>query len=1171
LRDTDKVLKIDPIAANTVKGASQYFAEGIKKYTNADIANGEIDAGVIAAIKTDTDSYMSAANIQKTTDTIDSKISLRAGIDIAYEGDLTVKDSWDFMQWRYGDDLTGNLVINASGKLTVANSLTDAYAPGIFGQPALQGGNSWSYQLAAGADLTSADNFATINVAGNNLELQGTRNNPVVIRTGIGDIKLAAGGDVVFKNQYAAVYSAGRPTATDPKGTLGDYLNNFSSEYFTLFNSEYAVDGGNVIIKAENNIQGVVSDQFITPWLLRSGNWGSETDPELRKATAWGVDITEFGQNVGSFGGGAVTVQAGGNVTDLSVMMPSTGKQVGKIVEGVTKSDGFNPIFENNDVEIGGGGQLNVKAGGDIAGGAYLLGKGEGSISADGRIKGGRQFVNGPQLVMGDSNLQLTAKQDLSITAVSDQMSISNEIQFYSYTETSGITVKSLSGDVRLGADTSVILSQINLDPISNENQRETGLYPSSLETTAFGGDIIIDEINLFPSTSGRLSLFANQNIKPNEASINPGNLIMLDADIRLIATALTPVLGSVSIVEPLTSHTPRIAGSVDLLHKNDKEPVRLVTTEGDIANIKATLAKKAIIQAGRDLSNVRLDIQNINTDDVTVLSAGRDISYTVKLNEIGTLDVVTNLSADSIQISGPGDVLVKTGRNLDLGVSNGLLTVGNKFNSNLDSKGANITVLSGLNGHDLNYSGFVSKYLAEYPSDNNFDEVSGLITDFMRERLANSELSTSDSLKLFANLKPEDYAPIQTKINALILPVYENNSNLSYQGITNKEIIDSIKGIGEVSYDSVIDKYLQHFAVAEKFNGAYSIVTDFMRDYTNNDKLTEDQALALFKTLESDDYLSIQQQLNNAVLPVYYNEIKESGSASASDKDAGNDRAFIAINTLFPGSELKTEDEKFPWQGDVNLTFSTLQTVEGGNIDLLVPGGKVTAGLSFVFPGLENKQPSDLGIIAQKEGDINAVIRDNFAVNLSRVFTQQSGNIAIWSTEGDIDAGRGAKTALSVPETLVNYSGGGKTTIVRPAVSGSGVRAAASANSVAGQGDVFLFAPGGVVNAGEAGIGGSNVTISAVSVLGANNIQVGGVSTGVPTASVGSLAAGLSGVSNLSASVSQIAQAATDTSPKDTAEKADKTAKLGVLNVEFIGYGDEDPNEKKNKPKATP
>ncbi len=1165
LRDDQKTIKIAPMATNTVKGANNYYAEGVKKYTQDDISNGVIDANLIATIKDDTAAYMDA-NLTKIN-AIDKGIQLRAGVDIAYEGDLKIKDTWDFVDWRYGNDLAGNLVIRASGKLTVANSLTDAYRVGDFDQPKLQGGNSWSYQLVAGADMQGADDFATINTAGNDLLLQSSQNNPITIRTGVGDIKLAAGGDVVFKDQYATVYSAGRPTETKRYGSLGDYLNDPVSEYFTLFNTEYAVDGGDVTIKADNSIQGAVSDQFLTTWLLRSGDWGSNIDPNTRTATAWGVDVSQFQQNVGNFGGGTVTVTAGQNINDLSVMMPSTGKQKGDVFPGQTK-DGFNPIFDNNDVDVAGGGQMTVKAGGDIAGGAYLLGKGDGHLSANGQIKGGKEFTAGPQLLMGDSRLQLDSKQDLSITAVSDAMSLSNERQFYSYTEDSGISIKSLSGDVHLGADTSIVLSKIGLDPVSSENRRETGLYPSALETTAFGGDIIIDEINLFPSSKSNVNLFANQNIRPHEESVNPGNIIMLDADLRLIATALTPKLAGESIVEPLTGHTPRIASSVDLLHKNDTQPARIVTQEGDIDNINVTLAKKAIIQAGRDLSNVRLDIQNINADDTTVLAAGRDIRYSVNLNEIGTLDVVTNLSADSMQISGPGNVLVKTGRNLDLGVSNGLLTVGNKYNSNLDSKGANITVLAGLNGHDPNYAGFISKYLTDYPADNNFTQVSGLITDFMRDRLNISDLSTKDALKLFSNLKQEDYAAIKGKLNDLILPVYQNNSQLSYQGISNENIIDSLKGTGDISYDVLIDKYLQHFAVAGSFNTVNSIVTDFMRGHTNNPDLTDAQALALFKTLDSDSYLSIQQKLNNALLPVYVNELKESGTATAINPDAGNDKAFTAINTLFPGSDLKTTDANFPWLGDVNLTFSTLQTVEGGNIDLLVPGGKVTAGLTFVFPGL-TKQPSELGIIAQKQGDINAVVRDNFAVNLSRVFTQESGNIAIWSTEGDIDAGRGAKTALSVPETVVNYAGSGKKTIVRPAVSGSGVRAAASQTSLTGPGDVFLFAPGGVVDAGEAGIGGSNVTISAVAVLGSNNIQVGGVSTGVPSGSVGSLAAGLTGVGNLNASVSQIAQAVADTSQKDSADKgAEKPAKLGVLSVDFMGYGDDSSNNnKKNKP----
>ncbi|KAF0092745.1 MAG: hypothetical protein FD128_2831, partial [Hyphomonadaceae bacterium] len=347
--------------------------------------------------------YMSDANLAAMAG-IDKTIQLRPGIEINYQGDLTIKDTWNFAEtdfsglpkWRYGAnaDVAGNLVISASGKLTVANSISDAYVDGFFG-PSLQKGNSWSYQLTAGADTHSADNFAIINTVGNNLELKGTAANPVTIRTGNGDIKLAAGGDVVFQSQYATVYNAGRPADTNPNGSLDKYL--FSDDYIVLFNAQYAVDGGDLVIKADNNIQGAVSDQFITEWLARVGNWGSNSplnDPaDSRIPTAWGVDVSSFRQNVGSFGGGKVNVSAGGDINDLSVMLPSTGKQVGKIdqtidpVTGlpVTNSNG-GPKFLTNEVEVAGGGQMTVTAGGDVNGGTYMLGRGLGSISADGQI-----------------------------------------------------------------------------------------------------------------------------------------------------------------------------------------------------------------------------------------------------------------------------------------------------------------------------------------------------------------------------------------------------------------------------------------------------------------------------------------------------------------------------------------------------------------------------------------------------------------------------------------------------------------------------------------------------------------------------------------------------------------------------------------------------------------
>jgi hypothetical protein len=80
-------------------------------------------------------------------------------------------------------------------------------------------------------------------------------------------------------------------------------------------------------------------------------------------------------------------------------------------------------------------------------------------------------------------------------------------------------------------------------------------------------------------------------------------------------------------------------------------------------------------------------------------------------------------------------------------------------------------------------------------------------------------------------------------------------------------------------------------------------------------------------------------------------------------------------------------------------------------------------------------------------------------------------------------------------------------------------------------------------------------VTISATAVLGANNIQVSGVGTGVPVASTGSLAAGLTGTSNLTANVSQVAQAATGLD--DSGSTTNKNFSLGMLSVELLGFGE--------------
>jgi hypothetical protein len=196
------------------------------------------------------------------------------------------------------------------------------------------------------------------------------------------------------------------------------------------------------------------------------------------------------------------------------------------------------------------------------------------------------------------------------------------------------------------------------------------------------------------------------------------------------------------------------------------------------------------------------------------------------------------------------------------------------------------------------------------------------------------------------------------------------------------------------------------------------------------------------------------------------------------------------------------------------------------------------------------DKQPGDLGIVVQRAGDINAFAHGDFLVNQSRVFALDGGDIVIWSSTGDIDAGKGAKTALSVPpaETKTDPNTGITTVEFPPAISGSGIRGAVSTPGRE-PGNTYLIAPAGVINAGDAGIGSAgNLTLAATAVIGADNIQVGGISTGIPTDTGGG--AGLAGVGDIAATAGRLSE--------DVAHglAEQKEVEEGFLGVEVVGFG---------------
>jgi hypothetical protein len=470
--------------------------------------------------------------------------------------------------------------------------------------------------------------------------------------------------------------------------------------------------------------------------------------------------------------------------------------------------------------------------------------------------------------------------------------------------------------------------------------------------------------------------------------------------------------------------------------HATDDLPV-LINAGRDIDGVYFFLAKFVNAAAGRDVRNTNLSSQNVRTTDATLINAGRDVIFDLEAGN------------RQIEIGGPGRLDVLAGRDVDLGFSAGISSVGRLVNpALLTEKGADITVFAGAGaGESFDATGFITRVVA--PSTNY-------------------------------------RAALET-------------------------FVANTAGSPAAGFDAAVDQ---------------------------------------FKTLASD--------LQRAFLvPVFFKELVESGREANNVRGAGFERGYTAIDALFPGSRNAAAAPRY--DGDLKLAFSRIYTLADADISLLVPGGLLNVGLANPPPGLAgSRKPSELGIVAQRAGSVHIFTSDDVLVNQSRVFTLRGGDIAIWSTSGDIDAGRGAKSAISAPPPTILVDPSGRVTLdFAGAVAGSGIRAILTDDTITA-GDVDLIAPAGIVDAGDAGIGSAgNLNVAAQQVVGLDNIQVGGTSTGVP-AETSSLGASLAGAAAAGGSATAAAtdKAGVSTASQTTAPLADSA--LGFLDVFLEGFGTE-------------
>ena len=270
--------------------------------------------------------------------------------------------------------------------------------------------------------------------------------------------------------------------------------------------------------------------------------------------------------------------------------------------------------------------------------------------------------------------------------------------------------------------------------------------------------------------------------------------------------------------------------------------------------------------------------------------------------------------------------------------------------------------------------------------------------------------------------------------------------------------------------------------------------------------------------------------------------------------------RGYQALEIVFPG--MGNSMVTGAYAGKIDIFASRIKTEQGGDIELLVPGGPLVVGLSNTPEKLtkaeSGKDSGPLGVITVGAGDIRVAARDDVLVNQSRILTAAGGDVVLWSSEGDIDAGKGKKTATAVPPPVIKVDSAGNVTLeLQAAASGSGIGALSTGDIPAG--DVDLIAPKGTVNAGDAGIRAGNLNIAALVVLGADNISVSGSSAGTPVADTGAVTAASSGATSggddTGKVVDSLNQAAAESAK--AAQELAAALKPSVVRVEVLGYGE--------------
>jgi len=999
---TGTSVKVAPVAGSITAG--EIDVEAVKTYTGFTSLGSGANAGAKlgqSTVMSEITSFMASKNdiLNGLGIASDPRFHLRAGVEIAAVGDFSITNDWNLYAASRPGGEPGFLTVRAAGNLSVNGTLSDGF-DGVARNSTIKDGAAWSFRLAGGADLGAANPLAvTPNADAGDLAIAGGK----LLRTTSGSIELAAGRDILLQGDKD------NPATVMVTGTRTDALPDFTSP--APASAVFTSRGGRISANAMRDISSPASDQLINNWFFHSGRVNPVTGQFLSDL-AWWSRFDLFRHGFGSFGGGNVTLAAGQNVSNVGAFAPTSARMA------ADAPDASKLVIDN-------GGNVEVTAGGNVAGGAYFVGRGEGALAAGGALLPGSSpaatvSAMAPMLALIDGGWRVRARNDIALggvfnpTMFASASSIANSTAagYFSYAPTASLDAATTAGNFVWSEPAAVRNSLAALAALPNPGTSGDIAYlaaidpyvlsvaPPTVTVSAYAGDIDLAVssygLSLYPSSIGNLGLYAGGDLKVL------GSVRVMDNLPGTLADVNNPVINtqrgvSVEVIKQTQTSNPT---KIDFtsLHANDSEPLR-IHAGGDIVvadGQRIISPKAASITAGGDIVTLTYLGQHHDTGDETLISAGGNILGTSIVRQNGGL----------LMLAGPGELKLEAGRQVDLGVSAGIETVGNLYNPSLPNGGASVSVGAGLKATltDKGWGSFVTEYLAATGSPTGVDRRAELVA--------------------FARA-------------ALKLPA---GRALSYEEA--RSLIEAAPESARVAFVGQV------------------LADEFGRTYLAPGKVYASGWAQAAAVAGVSPEVFVGEAFQTYRDRVVYAELWRSGIAgSTAETQAAKDAAYADGYKVLDKAGY---GGPFSFFGDLDLVESKVQTKRGGNIVFRAPGGAVNVGLSAAAASSStSKGGADRGVVAFSGGSIRSFSDGDFQVNAQKVFVMGTGDIALWSSNGNIDSGRGANTTVTVPPMVPRITDDGVVFELPSLATGSGIGILALANGEA-SGQIGLFAPRG-------------------------------------------------------------------------------------------------------------